>query len=141
MIQTTPNPRSGWTPERRAKQSAMMRRLKPWTRSTGPKTPQGKKRSSLNAYKHGMRSAALLRLRAVMAMQSRWLKTCVLQPPLQKQNHDKRTIEPMHYDNKSCPPIPDPRPAMDKCCAIGHKGQTYNQRNLKRHHACHSSHP
>ena len=39
---------SGWTTERREKMSALMHELKPWVKSTGPVTPEGKKRSSLN---------------------------------------------------------------------------------------------
>jgi len=45
---------NGWTPERRVRQSALIKNWKPWERSTGAKTPIGKARSSQNAYKHGM---------------------------------------------------------------------------------------
>lgn len=38
-----------WTPERRAKQAEAIRRWKPWEKSTGPRTPEGKARSSRNA--------------------------------------------------------------------------------------------
>jgi hypothetical protein len=41
--------RSGWTCERRARQADIIRRTRPWTRSTGPKSAAGKKRSSQNA--------------------------------------------------------------------------------------------
>lgn len=34
--------KSGWTDERRAKQCEAIQRWKPWEKSTGPKTPQGK---------------------------------------------------------------------------------------------------
>lgn len=37
-----------WTTERREKMSALMKELKPWEKSTGPITDEGKKRSSLN---------------------------------------------------------------------------------------------
>src|ERR1700761_3905981 len=37
-----------WTPETRAKQAELIRRHKPWTRSTGPRTNHGKARSGLN---------------------------------------------------------------------------------------------
>ncbi len=45
----------GWSEERRKKQAERCRQNKPWEQSTGPKTTEGKKRSSLNAYKHGHR--------------------------------------------------------------------------------------
>ena len=40
---------NGWTPERKEKQSALMRMLKPWERSTGPKTDEGKARAARNS--------------------------------------------------------------------------------------------
>lgn len=42
---------AAWTPERRAKQAAAIRRWKPWNKSTGPRTKEGKARSSRNADK------------------------------------------------------------------------------------------
>ncbi len=42
---------SGWTPERRAKQAEAIRRNKPWLRSTGPRTAEGKAIASRNADK------------------------------------------------------------------------------------------
>lgn len=44
-----------WTPERRAQQAEFLRTLKPWLRSTGPRTDAGKARSARNAYKGGVR--------------------------------------------------------------------------------------
>jgi len=44
---------SGWTPERRESQAQAIRRWKPWERSTGPATAEGKARSKLNGYKGG----------------------------------------------------------------------------------------
>ena len=44
---------SGWTPERRARQSALIRRWKPWECATGPISPAGKVRTARNAYKGG----------------------------------------------------------------------------------------
>lgn len=40
---------AAWTPERRAKQAEAIRRWKPWNKSTGPRSPEGKARSSRNA--------------------------------------------------------------------------------------------
>lgn len=62
-----------WTPESRAKQSALASRNRPWTCSTGPKTAAGKSISRYNAYKHGGQSVAGLRLRAVLRRHSLWL--------------------------------------------------------------------
>ena len=42
-----------WTIEQRQRQRELIQRWKPWTKSTGAKTPEGKKRSSRNAYKTG----------------------------------------------------------------------------------------
>jgi hypothetical protein len=56
----------GWTPERRARQSLLIRGWQPWRRSTGPRTDAGKARSSRNSRRHGFTSrAAILELRRV----------------------------------------------------------------------------
>ncbi len=50
---TTPRPNNnGWSPERRARQSAAIRRWAPWKKSTGPKTAAGKARVARNAVKN-----------------------------------------------------------------------------------------
>jgi hypothetical protein len=41
--------KAAWTPERRARQSDLIRCVRPWSRSTGPRTAAGKARSSRNA--------------------------------------------------------------------------------------------
>ena len=53
--------RKGWTPERRARQAALIRRWAPWRRSTGPKTEAGKARCAANPIRHGFYSAARVR--------------------------------------------------------------------------------
>jgi hypothetical protein len=40
-----------WTANRRAKQKELIQRWKPWEKSTGVKTPEGKAKSSRNATK------------------------------------------------------------------------------------------
>ena len=42
-----------WTPERRARQAALICTWKPWQKATGPRTPDGKATTSRNAYKGG----------------------------------------------------------------------------------------
>ena len=90
---------NGWTPERRAKQAEAIKKWKPWTKSTGPRTETGKTICARNAYKHGCRSRGALKLRAVMARHSRWLAGIVAASRLdlirkiaaQKKKRDKRT--------------------------------------------------
>jgi hypothetical protein len=68
--------RHGWTPERRARQALAIRRWKPWDRSTGPRTEQGKRTVSRNldarridgtarAIREILKMAAALRRRAL----------------------------------------------------------------------------
>lgn len=45
---------NGWTEERKQRQRELIQTWKPWEKSTGAKTPQGKARSSRNAYKTGV---------------------------------------------------------------------------------------
>ncbi len=44
------------TPEHRRRRAELIRRWKPWEKSTGPRTPQGKASSSMNAWKGGPRA-------------------------------------------------------------------------------------
>src|SRR5690606_36624796 len=56
----------GWPPKRRREQAARIRKLKPWLRSTGPRSEAGKAKTRLNAQKHGLRSAELALLRGAL---------------------------------------------------------------------------
>lgn len=50
------NPAAGWTPERRKRQSEAIKRWKPWAKSTGPKSLEGKAAVSGNAWTGGHRA-------------------------------------------------------------------------------------
>ena len=56
---------NGWTPERRARQAERIRAWRPWERSTGPRTAEGKARASLNAYRGAKRSETRALMRAL----------------------------------------------------------------------------
>jgi len=49
------NSASGWSPERRQRQSQAIKEWKPWSQSTGPKSAAGKAQVSKNAFKGGHR--------------------------------------------------------------------------------------
>jgi hypothetical protein len=61
------------SPEQRARQAALIRRWRPWERSTGPKTPRGKARVARNAYKGGLRGQLRSLGRVLRAQASRLL--------------------------------------------------------------------
>lgn len=42
---------NGWTAERRARQAELIRSWRPWERSTGPRTVEGKVKASANRQK------------------------------------------------------------------------------------------
>lgn len=65
---------NGWSDERRAKQREAIKRWKPWQKSTGPRTEQGKERAAGNALKHGRRIAVVRRLRTLLRHQQDWLR-------------------------------------------------------------------
>jgi len=65
---------SGWTEERRQKQSEAIRRWKPWEQSTGPKTEMGKHTASGNSLKHGRRSSDQIEARRSMVEMARRLR-------------------------------------------------------------------
>ncbi|HAO32415.1 MAG TPA: hypothetical protein DCQ84_05580 [Candidatus Competibacteraceae bacterium] len=65
---------SAWTPERRAKQAALIHTWKPWERSTGPRTAEGKAVASRNSWKHGGRSREMREWNKALAHMRRTLR-------------------------------------------------------------------
>ncbi len=43
--------RKSWTEEEKKRQSELIKKCRPWEKSTGPRTPEGKRISSRNAYR------------------------------------------------------------------------------------------
>ena len=57
-----------WTAERRARAAETAQRVKPWLRSTGPKTAEGKAISSMNRYQGAKREASRAQARQIRAL-------------------------------------------------------------------------
>lgn len=55
----------GWTEERRTKQAEAIRQWQPWTRSTGPKTAEGKATVARNPWRGGHREKDRAEMRAI----------------------------------------------------------------------------
>lgn len=50
------NSAKGWTLERRQRQREAIQQWKPWSKSTGPRSPEGKQRVRRNAWTGGHRA-------------------------------------------------------------------------------------
>lgn len=64
---------NGWTPERRARQSELIRQWQPWKVSTGPTSAEGKALTSRNAYKGSIRPR-LRELAKALEAHEQWLR-------------------------------------------------------------------
>lgn len=62
-----------WTDQDRARQSQAIRNWQPWKKSTGPRTHDGKRRTSQNAWKHGGRSRTIRDLKRWLCEQRRYV--------------------------------------------------------------------
>ena len=55
-----------WTAKQRKAQAESIRRSRPWDKSTGPRTTEGKAKTSQNALKHGVRSKVVKKYRQIV---------------------------------------------------------------------------
>ena len=67
-----------WTRQERQRQRELIIRHQPWTRSTGPKTVEGKLVCSQNALKHGQRSARHLESQKKLRQSFRTLRSQIV---------------------------------------------------------------
>jgi hypothetical protein len=74
---------TAWTEERRKKQSELLKRLKRWEKSTGPKSRKGKAISAMNAYKNGAYSRPQRYARHVLKHNREFVKGCRLYARMQ----------------------------------------------------------
>ncbi len=71
----------GWNKQRREKQAQNIQKTRPWTKTTGPRTPEGKAAITTNALKHGTRSATFITLRKTLRAQRTALTALSLDTP------------------------------------------------------------
>ena len=94
-----------WTAEARAAQSERIRRQRPWLHATGPKTPEGKRKVSRNALKHGARSAQMARIFRYLKAQKHFMRRIQAETRLRRA---KRLAEMRLYKalRLNSPPVP-----------------------------------
>ncbi len=95
-----------WTPEQRARQSALLRRLKPWTRSSGPRTAAGKEKSRMNALRHGFRSAQMKEFNAILRVHRRFLGR--IRASIAAAGRGHGGFSPLQTPDFPCIPAPNP---------------------------------
>ena len=67
------NRQKQWTAEKRDKQAEIIQKRKPWLKSTGAKTVEGKARSMQNAWKHGFFSADMREIKRLLTIQRHYV--------------------------------------------------------------------
>ncbi len=93
-------PLRSWTNEQRAHQAALIRARRPWIASTGPKTAAGKAVSSQNALRHGGRNAEMMRIRAFLRLQRRFL--AMVRDTIRLEKASRNIL----HKNKNCNKVP-----------------------------------
>ncbi len=71
-----------WPLKKRAKMAETIKKHKPWLKSTGAKTPEGKATVSRNAYRHGFRSEDYKKLCVLLQDQAQLIKNIQSMPLL-----------------------------------------------------------
>ncbi|GJL85253.1 MAG: hypothetical protein DHS20C02_10280 [Micavibrio sp.] len=66
--------RRAWPEKRRKAQAERAKTQKPWKHSTGPKTAEGRAKTSQNAYKHGFYDVEMRNLRRILRLQRHYLR-------------------------------------------------------------------
>lgn len=88
-----------WNARRRAVQSMRCRYRRPWLHATGPRSDAGRARSSMNAYRHGMRSHGYRMICDLLRRQRDFVRGVIARSKIRTQRLPKLS---------NCPFSPDP---------------------------------
>lgn len=81
LFKSPPKEKKGFSPEERERRRQLILKTQPWKKLKGTKTPEGKKRSSMNAWKHGRNSQAMKEIKKMLKVLKDNDKAQTKQPP------------------------------------------------------------
>ncbi len=92
-----------WTEEMKEKQRARINNSKPWLKSTGPTTSDGKKKSSENSLKHAKQTAQKLALKKLVNLHKYLSDALYNEINQQLDDADIKTLPKKGYQRKEIP--------------------------------------
>jgi hypothetical protein len=114
-----------WTPEQRARQAQRIRQYRPWLKSTGPKTVEGKRKCSRNAYNPRLHTPEIKAIYSYLDATRLFLKTLAWKrKEIEEARKAARRAAKQKVLHITCDaPVPwHNLPTTEKSCEIGYGG-------------------